>query len=118
MQISGFPFGAIDWKSVAAVEHKAGEGGSGSAFWRTCQLGGGGDGASVRVRMVEYSPGYASDHWCDKGHIVVCIAGELRTELRDGRSFTITPGMSFHVADGGEAHRSSTEVGARLFIVD
>ncbi|MDP1660677.1 MAG: DHCW motif cupin fold protein [Phycisphaerales bacterium] len=114
MDISGFPFGAIDWKDVEAVEHTASAegGGTGSAIWRTLEVGG------VRVRMVEYSPGYVSDHWCQKGHIVLCIAGELQTELKDGRRFTLRPGMSFHVADGGEAHRSSTEVGARLFIVD
>ena len=43
---------------------------------------------------------------------------ELHTELADGRSVTLTPGMSYQVADGAEPHRSSTETGARLFIVD
>ena len=44
--------------------------------------------------------------------------GELRTELEDGRTFTLRPGMSYHVADNAEPHGSSTAVGARLFIVD
>jgi hypothetical protein len=68
--------------------------------------------------MVEYSPGYVADHWCEKGHIILCVGGELNTELKDGRSFTLTPGMSYQVADGRDAHRSRTVKGARLFIVD
>jgi hypothetical protein len=42
----------------------------------------------------------------------------LHTELKDGRKFTLTPGMSYQVADDAEPHRSNTEVGAKLFIVD
>lgn len=68
--------------------------------------------------MVEYTPGYLADHWCDKGHIVLCLSGQLETELRDGRKFTLTPGMSYQVADNTEAHRSSSTIGANLFIVD
>jgi hypothetical protein len=48
----------------------------------------------------------------------LCIEGQLDTELADGRKFTLRPGMSYQVADGAEAHRSCTEAGARLFIVD
>ena len=71
-----------------------------------------------RVRLVEYSPAYRADHWCSKGHILLCLEGELHTELADGRRFTLTPGVSYHVADGAEPHRSSTPTGAKLFIVD
>ena len=73
---------------------------------------------AVRVRMIEYSPGYFADHWCVKGHILLCIEGELHTELEDGRQFTLKPGMSYQVADHAESHRSHTERGAKLFIVD
>lgn len=68
--------------------------------------------------MVEYSENYLADHWCSKGHILLCLEGELHTELDDGRSFTLTAGMSYQVADQAEAHRSSTSKGAKLFIVD
>jgi hypothetical protein len=68
--------------------------------------------------MVEYSPGYLADHWCEKGHIILCLAGELETELRDGRRFWLRPGVSYQVADHADAHRSSTAKGATLFIVD
>ncbi|MDO9694905.1 MAG: DHCW motif cupin fold protein [Candidatus Latescibacteria bacterium] len=109
MQISGIPFGVTDWSQVAPTEH-GGE--SGLAYWRARQFG------PIRVRMVEYTPGYRADHWCDKGHILLCIEGVLHTELEDGRSITLMPGMSYQVADGAEPHRSSTETGAKLFIVD
>jgi hypothetical protein len=103
------PFGTTDWSTVPSTEH-AGE--RGTAVWRTRQFG------RIRVRMVEYTPGYVADHWCEKGHILLCLDGELHTELRDGRTFTLRPGRSYQVADGADAHRSSTTTGAKLFIVD
>jgi hypothetical protein len=109
VQISGIPFETTDWSQVERTEHK---GESGMAYWRTQNFGG------LRVRMVEYTPGYLADHWCVKGHILLCTEGELQTELRDGRKFTLRPGMSYQVADNAEAHRSYTEAGAKLFIVD
>lgn len=68
--------------------------------------------------MVEYSPGYRADHWCSRGHVLLVLEGTLITELEDGRVFTLEPGMSYQVADHAEPHRSRTETGARLFIVD
>ena len=109
MQITDIPFGTTDWATIPPTEH-AGE--FGTALWRTRQFG------PIRVRMVEYSPGYRADHWCEKGHILLCLTGELDTELHDGRRFQLRPGMSYQVADGAEAHRSSTPTGATLFIVD
>jgi hypothetical protein len=109
MDIENIPFGTTDWSKVEPTEHP---GDTGLALWRTRQFG------SIRVRMVDYSPGYLADHWCSKGHILLCVEGELVTELADGRRFTLTPGVSYQVADGAEPHRSSTVRGARLFIVD
>src|SRR3954471_12715156 len=97
MLMSGIPFGTTDWSYVEPTEH-AGE--SGVALWRTRQFG------ALRVRMVEYTPGYTANHWCEKGHILLCLEGELHTELADGRTFTLRPGMSYQVADGPEPHRS------------
>ncbi len=109
MQMSGIPFGTTDWSTITPTEHP---GETGKALWRTCQFG------TIRVRMVDYSPGYLANHWCSKGHILLCLEGELRTELDDGRTFVLRPGMSYQVADNAEAHRSSTPSGAKLFIVD
>jgi hypothetical protein len=109
MQMSGIPFGTTDWSKIERTGHP---GVTGMAYWRSCRFG------DVRVRMVEYTPGYAADHWCKKGHILLCLEGELSTELEDGRLFILKAGMSYQVADEAEAHRSSTVTGARLFIVD
>jgi quercetin dioxygenase-like cupin family protein len=103
------PFGTTDWSAIAPTEHK---GEAGLALWRTQVFG------AIRVRMVEYTPGYRADHWCSKGHILLCLEGESETELDGGRRFVLKPGMSYQVADGAEPHRSQTAVGARLFIVD
>jgi len=107
--MSSIPFGTTDWSMIEPVEY---QGETGLAYWRTRQFG------NIRVRMVEYTPGYRADHWCVKGHIILCTDGELHTELRDGRIFVLKPGMSYQVADNAEAHRSFTESGAKLFIVD
>jgi hypothetical protein len=109
MRIADLPFGVFDWQSVETTVH-AGE--LGEAQWRTRQFG------DVRLRMVEYSPGYVANHWCSKGHFLLCLEGELDTELADGRRFTLKPGMMYHVADDAEVHRSVTRVGAKLYVVD
>jgi len=109
MDIAEIPFATTDWSSVPVTEHR---GETGTAFWRTRQFG------PIRVRMVEYSAGYFADHWCVKGHILLCLEGELHTELRDGRQFVLRPGLSYQVADNAEPHRSSTPIGAKLFVVD
>jgi hypothetical protein len=109
MRMSAIAFGTTDWSQVKPVEHP---GERGLAYWRTRQFG------EIRVRMVEYTPGYFANHWCVKGHILLCTEGELHTELKDGRVFTLKAGMSYQVADNAEAHRSYTETGAKLFIVD
>lgn len=109
MQLNNIPFTVVDWSSIEPTEHS---GITGKAIWRTQHFG------DFRVRMVEYTPGYQADHWCEKGHILLCLEGCLETELADGRTFVLTPGVSYQVADRAEPHRSSTTTGARLFIVD
>ena len=109
MRIDNIPFGTTDWASIAPTRHS---GETGVALWRTRQFG------DIRVRLVEYSPGYVADHWCSKGHILFCIDGRMTTVLKDGRSFELTTGQSYQVADKDGEHRSHTEKGARLFIVD
>jgi quercetin dioxygenase-like cupin family protein len=109
MNMVSIPFSTTDWTTVETTIHP---GETGTAFWRTQHFG------EIRVRMVEYTPGYLADHWCKKGHILLCLEGEMETELEDGRTFKLTPGISYQVADGAEAHRSSTQTGAKLFIVD
>lgn len=110
MKIPTLPFTVTDWAGVPPTRHP---GETGEALWRTLMIG------DVRVRHVEYSPGYVADHWCERGHILYVLEGELTTELKDGRRFVLKPGMSYQVSDQGDAaHRSVTAGGAKLFIVD
>ncbi len=109
MKIENVPFCTIDWSKITATEHP---GQTGFALWRTFEAG------NIRVRMVEYSPNYSADHWCDRGHVLLVLEGELITELSDGRKFKLTPGISYQVADKINPHRSLTKEGAKLFIVD
>ena len=103
------PFQTTNWSSLPSTEHK---GITGVAHWKTIQYDG------LRVRMVEYSPNYTADHWCEKGHIIYCIEGEMDTELADGSIHKLSAGMSYQVSDGMSSHRTSSKNGVKLFIVD
>jgi hypothetical protein len=104
-----YPYKAIDWGPIPREEHK---GTSGTSFWRTVQLPG------LRIRIVEYSAGYLADHWCQKGHIVHCLEGEFVNEQESGERTVMRKGMTYVVSDGAGSHRSRTERGATLLIVD
>jgi hypothetical protein len=106
MQMTGIPFDTTRWDSIERTEHK---GESGAAYWRTREVGG------IRVRMVEYTPGYLADHWCSKGHTLLCLDGELHTELADGRTFVLRPGMSYQVADSAEPTAPQPQPGPALY---
>lgn len=103
------PFQLTDWSSIPAVEHK---GETGVATWKTQQFGG------LRIRMVEYSANYKADHWCEKGHIIFCIEGEMDTELADGSIHTLKKGMTYQVSDDLSSHRTRSKNGVKLFVVD
>jgi hypothetical protein len=109
MNAANIPFRAIDWGRIPREEHK---GETGTSFWRTQQFGG------LRIRIVEYSAGYLADHWCEKGHIVHCLEGEFVNEQQNGENTVMTTGLTYVVSDGASSHRSRTETGATLLIID
>ncbi len=109
MNDKNIPFQTIDWDSISRTEH---QGESGVAYWRTVQFEG------LRVRIVEYSKGYLADHWCQKGHIVHCLEGEFVSEMESGEKVVMKKGMTYVVSDGLSSHRSVTESGATLMIID
>ncbi len=109
MKIQDVSFMTTDWSQIPPTEHR---GETGMAFWRTLEVG------NIRVRMVEYTSNYVADHWCSRGHVLLVLEGKLVTELKDGRKFTMSSGMSYQVATDAEPHKSSTVDGAKLFIVD
>lgn len=102
-------FQTIDWSLIETTRHK---GENGTAFWKTLQFDG------LRVRIVEYSKGYLADHWCRKGHVVHCLEGDLLCELENGTRFRLTSGMTYIVSDELSSHRSFSEHGVKLFIID
>jgi len=110
MKITDVPFSTTDWNKVEPVEYK---GETGTSHWRTFETG------NIRVRMVEYSPGFRSDHWCGRGHVLLVLEGELVIKLKDDREFTLNSGNSFQVADDdANPHLAFAEKGAKVFIVD
>jgi hypothetical protein len=107
--MSGIPFHTIDWEDVPRIENK---GETGTSFSRTKQYGG------LRIRIVEYSPGYLADHWCQKGHVVYCLAGAFDSEMENGEIFSLKQGMSYVVSDQMSSHRSVSVEGVKLLIID
>lgn len=107
--MSNIPFQTIDWTSIERIEYK---GETGSAFWQTIQF------AGLRIRLVEYSKEYVADHWCQKGHIVHCLEGEFISELETGEKMKLTKGETYIVSDELSSHRSVSENGVKLLIID
>lgn len=106
---NNIPFEITNWNTLPAVEYK---GETGASYWRTIQHG------DLRIRVVEYSKNYKADHWCEKGHIVYCLEGEIITELSDGTKHKLTAGMSYQVSDNLSSHMTHTKGGAKLFVID
>jgi quercetin dioxygenase-like cupin family protein len=102
-------FQIIQWDNIPKEEHA---GGQGTSFWQTVQFPG------LRIRIVEYSAGYIADHWCQKGHIVHCLEGSFSSELENGETFFLAPGMCYVVSDELSSHRSVSEKGVKLLIID
>jgi hypothetical protein len=109
MNNNSIPFQTTDWSKIPKTSHR---GETGIAYWQTLQLG------ELRIRMVEYSENYLADHWCEKGHIIYCIEGEMETELSTGEKYILTKGMTYQVSDGMSSHRSSSKAGVKLLIID
>ena len=107
--MSNIPFQTIDWTSVERIEYK---GETGAAYWQTIQF------AGIRIRLVEYSNEYLADHWCQKGHIVQCLEGEFISELKTGVKIKLTKGETYIVSDELSSHRSISENGVKLLIID
>lgn len=103
------PFQAIDWSNIKKTKA---EGETGFSLSQTMQFDG------LTMRIVEYSANYLADHWCQKGHIVHCLEGAFRMEHEHGEAIQMTKGMSYIVSDNLSSHRSFSETGTKLLIID
>lgn len=103
------PFQCIDWVRLQAKEQAGATGKSVSSVFELPRL---------RIRKVEYSAGYLADHWCEKGHIVHCLEGEFITEMKSGEKTLLKAGETYVVSDGMSYHRSFSEKGVKLLIID
>ena len=103
------PFHTIDWSAVEKTEHV---GDVGTSWWQVASYDG------LRIRLVEYSPGYIANHWCAKGHIVYCLEGSFESHLKTGEIFYLTKGMSYVVSDDASEHHSHSPEGVTLLIID
>jgi len=103
------PFQITDWSQVPTTVVN---GASGTATMRIQQLG------DLRIRMIEYSANYLADHWCELGHLVFVLEGELINELRDGATTVMKAGSSYAVSDGLSSHRSRTVGPVKMLVVD
>jgi hypothetical protein len=109
MELKDISYEVFNLENTPAEEHA---GVTGKALWKTIQRG------NVRMRVVDYSPGYLADHWCEKGHALFVLEGSFISELKNGSKQTLTKGMGYLVADNASAHRAYTENGVKLLIVD
>lgn len=107
--LPGVPFQHIDWQSLPQTTHP---GEAGVATMRAVEFG------SLRARMVEYSPGYVSDHYCDLGHAVLVVEGEIELDMRGANPARVAAGASFVVGTEAAPHRVMSETGAKLFVLD
>ena len=109
MKLSKIPFTQIDWGKIRAGSVP---GAAGEAAMRVHETG------DIRIRIVEYSPGFRADHFCSKGHIVHLLRGDVTIVLADGRTIGIPEGSSFIVGDDIDAHCAESSGGATVLIVD
>lgn len=107
--LPGVPFEILDWPLVESSSHP---GETGTAIMRAREFG------SLRIRHIEYSADYVGDHYCDLGHAVFVIEGEIELDVGRESPERVVAGASFIVGTGVDAHRLRSKRGAKLFVVD
>jgi len=102
-------FQTIDWSRLPKTIH---QGQTGKSISQKIEYPG------LRIRIVEYTAGYLADHWCQKGHFVYCLEGEVISEQENGEQHILKQGMGYIVSDDMSSHRSRTENKVKLLIID
>ena len=100
---------SLDWTQIP-IEKILGE--RGVALVKIQQVG------NIKFRMVEYSKAYAADHWCEKGHIVHILFGELIIEYKDRPAHTIKQDTTYVIGNNTTVHKVRSDDGATALIID
>ena len=109
MIIDNFSPNSFDWGRIPS-EKTIGETGFAIVKWQSM--------GNIKVRWVEYANNYIADHWCDKGHIVFVISGQLIIEHKDKSIHIIDSGSTYLVGDNTMPHKAKSVNGAIVFIID
>lgn len=109
MKLENFTTELINWETIKQTE-TGGETGINTAGEFTA--------GNTRIRIAEYSANYKSAEWCDKGHIIHCIAGEITLFFSNGNEIMLGEGKSVVIADGDSHIAETGSKPARLFIAD
>ena len=101
---------STDWSSLVS---ESVEGLSGNSRSKSIKYG------NIRMRTMEYSPGFEADHWCPRGHIIFVLEGEITIKLKDETEQKISKGMSFICGDNEtNPHMVYSKKGAFVIIID
>ena len=99
----------VDWQDIPSDQVK------GKAGFTISKLQMMGD---TKIRLVEYSANYIADHWCDKGHVLFVLEGELEIHYQNETSHLVKKGMTYLVGDDSMAHMAVSKEGAKVLIID
>ena len=100
---------SFNWDNLIAEKF---DGETGYATIKTQIIG------TIKLRQVEYSRNYLADHWCDKGHIIFVISGQLIIEHKDNTKLMLSNGSTYVVGDNSMAHKVKSTDGATVLIID
>ncbi|MBB4807730.1 quercetin dioxygenase-like cupin family protein [Chryseobacterium defluvii] len=109
MEIQALKDTAINWEIIP--EQKA-NGVTGSVISRTIEF------QNFKIRQLYFSEDYEADHWCEKGHIIHVVSGELIIEYNEGPSIAISKGNSLVLGDHISSHKARTKTETQVLIID
>lgn len=72
----------------------------------------------IKIRNIEFSADYEADHWCEKGHIIFVLSGELHMEYNEGSGTSIPQGNSLILGDNISFHKAKTYTPTHIIIID
>lgn len=110
MQIINVLYSEINWDEIPITKHS---GETGYEWRRTFEKG------NICIRLTAYSPGYKSEHWCCRGHVIHMLEGEVIFQPKTGSEKLLEKGMTCCFSDNQEnPHKLYSISGSFLLIID